>query len=192
MNFQQVQQNKGMIQLEAQSKAMIESLTDLRAKVTAKEIEVQALRSYSTERNPDIQLAERELSSLQAAVAQMEQRSHSSGFTDIGMKDVPSASFEYLNAQHEVLYRQTLFDLLIKQYDAARLDEAKDAAIIQVIESAIPPEQRSSPRRTLTVLGFSVFGFLGGLAYVLGLDYTRRYPEFSRSLIEFRSALLSR
>ncbi len=42
---------------------------------------------------------------------------------------------EYLRAEHEVKYRQTMFDLLMKQYDAARLDEAKDAAIIQVVEA---------------------------------------------------------
>ena len=56
--FQQVQQRKGLVQLDAQAKAMIESLALLRAQVAAKEVEVQALRSYSTEHNPDVELAE--------------------------------------------------------------------------------------------------------------------------------------
>src|SRR6202034_1243746 len=59
--FQQVQQEKGLVQLDAQAKTMIESLAALRAQVAAKQVEVQALRSYSTERNPDLELAEREL-----------------------------------------------------------------------------------------------------------------------------------
>jgi capsular polysaccharide biosynthesis protein len=53
--FQQVQQQKGLIQLDAQARAMIESLAALRAQVAAKQVEVQALRSYSTEQNPDVQ-----------------------------------------------------------------------------------------------------------------------------------------
>ncbi len=65
---------------------------------------------------------------------------------------------EYLRAEHEVKYRQTMFDLLIKQYDAARLDEAKDAAIIQVVEAAIAPDRRSSPKPALIVFLFTVAG----------------------------------
>ena len=65
-SFQQVQQNKGLVQLDAQAKAMIESLALLRAQVAAREVEVQSLRSYSTEHNPQLELAERELASLRA------------------------------------------------------------------------------------------------------------------------------
>ncbi len=64
----------------------------------------------------------------------------------MGLSDIPGAGMEYLRAEHEVKYRQTMFDLLIKQYDAARLDEAEDAAIIQVVEAAIAPDRRSSPK----------------------------------------------
>jgi tyrosine-protein kinase Etk/Wzc len=162
--FQQVQQEKGLVQLDAQAKTMIESLAALRAQVAAKQVEVQALRSYSTERNPDLELAERELATLQAEVGRLEQRNHSSGSTELGLQDVPGAVMEYLRADHEVRYRQALFDLLIKQYDAARLDEAKDAAIIQVVEPAIEPDKKTSPKRALIVILSSFVGiFLGSL-----------------------------
>jgi tyrosine-protein kinase Etk/Wzc len=157
-SFQQIQQSKGLVQLDAQAKTMIEGLALLRAQVTAKEVEVQALRSYSTEHNPAVELAERELSSLRGEAAGLEQRNHSSGLADVGLGDIPGAGMEYLRAEHEVKYRQTMFDLLIKQYDAARLDEAKDAAIIQVVEPAIAPDRRSSPKRALIVLLFTVAG----------------------------------
>ena len=142
MAFQQVQQSKGLVQLDAQAKTMIEGLALLRAQVAAKEVELQAMRSYSTEHNPEVALAERELSSLEAEAARLQQRNHSSGFADMGLEDVPGAGLEYLRAEHELKYRQAMFDLLIKQYDAARLDESKDAAIIQVVEPAIVPDQR--------------------------------------------------
>ena len=68
---------------------MIEGLAQLRAQVAAKQVEVQALRSYSTENNPDVQLAERQLSSLQAEAVRLEQSNHSAGFADMGLADVP-------------------------------------------------------------------------------------------------------
>jgi tyrosine-protein kinase Etk/Wzc len=192
MNFQQIQQNKGMVQLDAQAKAMIEGLAALRAKAAAQEVEVQALRSYSTDRNPDVQMAERELSSLRTEIAHMEQSSHSSGFTDLGMKDVPGAALGYLTAQHEVLYRQTLFDLLIKQYDAAKLDEAKEAAVIQVVEPAIPPDHKSSPKRMLILLLTTIGGFFASCFLAMiqwWKELSDSEPEFSRQLRELKSAL---
>lgn len=160
LEFQRVQQNRGLVQLDAQAKAMIESLAALRAQVAAQQVQVEALRSYSTERNPELELAERQLASFQAEEARLEERNRSSGFGHFGLGDVPGAGLEYLRADHEVRYRQALFDLLLKQYDAAKLDESKDAAIIQVVEPAIPPDQKSAPKRTLIVLLSTICGFL--------------------------------
>ena len=160
--FQRVQQQKGLVQLDAQAKAMIEGLAVLRAQVAAKQVEVQALRSYSTEQNPDVQLAERELTSLQAEEARLEQSNHSPGLAGLGLGNVPAAGLEYLRAAHELQYQQALFDMLMKQYDAAKLDESKDAAIIQVVEPAIEPDHKSPQRRALIVLLFTIVGFFAG------------------------------
>jgi uncharacterized protein involved in exopolysaccharide biosynthesis len=160
--FQQVQQQKGLVQLDAQARAMIEGITALRAQVSAKQVEVQALRSYSTEQNPKVQLAERELTALQAEENRLEQSSHSPGIAGLGLGNVPVAGLEYLRAEHELAYRQALFDMLLKQYDAARLDEAHEAAIIQVVEPAIEPDRWTPQRRTLIVLIASFLGFFTG------------------------------
>jgi len=165
--FQQVQQKKGLIQVGAQAAAMVNGLASLRAQVAAKEVEVQALRSYSTERNPDVQLAENQLSSLRDEVAALERRNHSAGPFDLGMEDVPAASLEYLSAEHEVQYRQALLDLLLKLYDGARLDEAREATIIQVVEPAIEPDRRSSPNRKLICIIGMFVGFLIGWSVAL-------------------------
>jgi tyrosine-protein kinase Etk/Wzc len=69
MAFQQVQQKKGLVQPEAQAQAMIEGLALLRAQTSAKQVELEALRSYSTEHNPEVRITERELSSLQTETA---------------------------------------------------------------------------------------------------------------------------
>lgn len=157
--FEQVQQKRGLVQPDAQAKAMIEGLAQIRAQITAKEVQVQALRSYSTDRNPEVEIAERELSSLRSEEAQMEQNSHEPGIAGLGLGNVPSAGLEYLRAEHELQYEQALYDILMKQYDAARLDESKDAAIIQVVEPAIEPDRKSSPKRAIIAILFAIGGF---------------------------------
>jgi uncharacterized protein involved in exopolysaccharide biosynthesis len=196
--FQQVQQQKGLIQLDAQAKAMIEGIAALRAQVAAKQVEVQALRSYSTEQNPDVQLAERELTSLQAEEARLEQSNHVPGIAGLGLGNVPAAGLEYLRAAHELAYRQALYDMLMKQYDAAKLDESKDAAIIQVVEPAIEPDRKSSPKRGL-IVSLSLFvGFFAGCILALFLWWkelaqfnpitAKRFEELSYALRGPKSA----
>jgi tyrosine-protein kinase Etk/Wzc len=193
--FQQVQQSKGLVQLDAQARAMIESLAELHAQVAAKQVEVQALRSYSTESNPDVQLAERKLSALQAEADHLRQSNHGVAFSDMGLADVPGAGLEYLRADHELRYRQALMDMLMKQYDAARLDEAKDAAIVQVVEPAIEPDRKSSPKRTLIVGIFTLAGLFIACVIALTLWWTELLqfdPAAAKRLAEFDRALTGR
>jgi tyrosine-protein kinase Etk/Wzc len=192
IGLQVVQQNRGLVQPDTQAKAMIEGLAQLRAHVAAKEVELEALRSYSTDHNPEVELAEHELSSLQGEATRLEQRNHSSGFRDMGLADVPGAGLEYLRAEHELKYRQAMFDLLVKQYDVARLDEAKDAAVIQAFEPAIEPDRKSSPNRTLIVEFFTLAGVLTGCLSVPLLcwkEYAQSDPEFVKDLKKLRDAV---
>jgi uncharacterized protein involved in exopolysaccharide biosynthesis len=162
--FQQLQQAKGLVQENTQAAAMINGLAHLRAEATEKEIEIQALRSYSTDRNPEVQMAETQLASLRQEISNMEERSHSQRPFDLGLEDIPKAGIEYLQAEHEVQYRQTLFDLLLKLYDSARLDEAREAVVIQVVEPAVTPDRKSSPQRAPISLLAAALGFVIGCA----------------------------
>jgi tyrosine-protein kinase Etk/Wzc len=193
--FQQVQQKKGLVQPEDQAKAVIQSIAALHAKVAAKQVEVEALRSYSTEHSPELQIAESELSSLKGEAAKLEQQSHSSSFGDIGLADVPGAGLDYLRAEHDAKYTQALFDLLMKQYDAARLDEAKEAAIIQVVEPAIEPDRKSSPKRALIVFLFASGSFLAGSILSLVLwrkEIAQSDPEVARQFRDLRNAVFEK
>jgi tyrosine-protein kinase Etk/Wzc len=65
---------------------------------------------------------------------------------------VPEAGLEYLRRFREVKYQETMFEVLAKQYELARIDEAKDAAIIQVVDKAIESEKRTKPKRVVIVV----------------------------------------
>ena len=189
--LQQVQQQKGLIQLDVQTRSMIEGLATLRAQIAAKQVEIEALRSYSTEKNPDVQLAERQLQSLESQQAGLEQRRNAPGIEGLGLAGVPGAGLEYLRALHELQYRQALYDMLMKQYDAARLDESKDAAIIQVVEPAIPPNLKSSPKRLLILIAFTLGGFLGSCVFVRILwwrNVLKSTPRIARALQDLKNA----
>lgn len=193
--FQQVQQKKGLVQLDAQARAMIQGLAELRASVAAKQVQLEAMRSYSTDKNPEVAIAQRELDSLRAEEQRMEQNNHRPGIASLGLGNVPSAGLEYLRAQHELQYQQALYDMLMKQYDAARLDESKEAAIIQVVEPAIEPDRKSSPKRAIILVLSAFMGLFAGciLALLLwGKDIVDSDPIAARQLEELSYALRGR
>jgi uncharacterized protein involved in exopolysaccharide biosynthesis len=140
-----------------------------------------------------VQLAERELTSLQAEESRLEQSNHMPGIAGLGLGNVPAAGLEYLRAAHELAYRQALFDMLMKQYDAARLDEAKEAAIIQVVEPAIEPDHKSSPHRLRILLLFTIGGFIAScfLVWILWWrNVAQSNPDLARELQNLKCLLL--
>lgn len=164
--FHQIQRKKGLVELDAQARAVIGNLASLRATREAKQVELDALRSYSTERNPQVELAEKQLQSLTAEEARLEKAGGDAGSADLGLQQVADAGMDYLSAEHELQYKQVMFDLLLKQYDAARLDEAKTATVVQVVETAAPPDRKSGPHRASIVFMFTVLGLVAACSYL--------------------------
>ena len=180
--LKQTEQATGLIQLDGQAKAIIESVVKLRALMAAKEVELHAMRLFSTEQNPDVLLGEQQLSGLQAQLARLEKQrggpgdiaGNVFGNVQVPVGNVPEAGLQYVRKLRDVKYAETIFELLAKQYEAARLDEAKTAAVIQVVDPAIEPDRRSSPQPTLIVVIATLMGFFGSAFYVLLAEALRR------------------
>ena len=70
--------------------------------------------------------------------------------------DVPNAdpqSADYIGRYREFKYQETLFDLMARQYEVARVDESREGALIQVVDAAQPAERKAKPRRALFAIG---------------------------------------
>jgi tyrosine-protein kinase Etk/Wzc len=146
------QQRTGMFQVDAQAKAIIEGIARLRAVIAVKEVEAKVLRSFATPRNPDLQRVEEEIRALRIELEKVE-TSKGHGFDPLMPSGrVPEMGTEYLRKLRQLKYNETIFELLSKQFELAKLDEAKDAVVIQVIDRAVPPEQRFRPQKTRIVL----------------------------------------
>ncbi len=64
----------------------------------------------------------------------------------------PNTSLQYRDALRDLKYREAIFEILAKQFEMAKLDEAKDSPLIQVLDKATVPEKKSKPKRSLIVI----------------------------------------
>ena len=130
----------------------VSAVSSLRAQITAQEVKLGAMRSYLAESAPEFKQALAELSSLRAQLAkQSEQDKPSNGTAGQG---------DYVSAYREFKYQEALFELFAKQFEMAKVDEAREGATIQVVDVAHPPEKRSKPKKALiAVLATLATGF---------------------------------
>jgi uncharacterized protein involved in exopolysaccharide biosynthesis len=108
------------------------------------------MRTFAAEGNPELQRTQEELQALKRELGRVE---GSSLVTAIGGREKSDNSgLDNLSRLRDVKYYEFLYELLAKQYELAKIDEAKDATIIQVMDGAIQPDRRAKPKRTLIVL----------------------------------------
>jgi uncharacterized protein involved in exopolysaccharide biosynthesis len=165
--MQKTQQSTGVLEIDSQARSLIESAAILRAQVVAKQVQIQSMRSFAAEDNPDLILAKKELTALQDQLDQLA-GTHQDAGSDINLSKgrVTGAGLEYLRRFRELKYRETVFELLAKELEVAKLDEAREGSMVQVVDAAVPPDKRSFPRRTLIVIGVTVLSCFVAVLWV--------------------------
>jgi len=152
--MKQTEQRTGVIEMDGQAHAMIAAAAMLRAQVAAKQVEIQAMRQFAADENPDLERAREELSSLEAQLAAMDvAHDRRSGDLVAPKGTVSQAGLEYARALREVKYRETVVSLLMRLQEVARVDEARQGSQAQVVDAAAIPDSPTSPFRIWIVLG---------------------------------------
>lgn len=162
--LKQTQETTGLMQPEAQAEAIISGIAKLKAQITAKEVEISAIQTFATGRNPELLIARSELASMKAQLAKAEKANAADGGVLVPTGNIPSAGLEYLRRLREVKYQEGVFELMAKQFEAAKIDEAKDHALIQQLDMAEVPERKSAPRRLLII---ALSALLGAMLAIL-------------------------
>lgn len=190
--MKQTQQKTGIIQLDSQAKGMFEGLAKLQEQVAAKEVEVRSMQAFATPENPDLVRAQNELAALRSELARVETGRGGDSLADMAIRKVPEAGLEYLRRLRELKYREAVLEALTKQYEIARIDEAKDAAVIQVLDKALPPEVRSAPKRSLIVLTTAFLALCLAAMIALFAERVRDNPVVIARLQLLKFRLLGR
>lgn len=139
----------GLASIDAQGQAMIGVTARLRGQISVKEVEIGAMRAFAAEENPRLKAAQQELLALQTELARIE---GASALREGQAGAESSAGATNLQLLRNVKYYETLYQMLAQQFELAKIEEAKDSALIQVLDAAIPPERKSKPKRALIVI----------------------------------------
>jgi uncharacterized protein involved in exopolysaccharide biosynthesis len=190
------EQSTGILQIDNQARLLIESAAVLRGQIAAQEVQLQAMRTYATPENPQMVTAEQQLSALKAQLAKLAGTNADTSSDIIVPKgNIPEAGMEYLRKLRDVKYYETVSELIARQFELAKLDEARQGAVVQVADVAVPPDIKSSPHRALIVVLVAFFAFATSILWALASarwEQTLRNPEQYRKVQTLHSLLWSK
>jgi uncharacterized protein involved in exopolysaccharide biosynthesis len=139
--------------LRAEPRAAAEALSRIRAEAAATEIQLRVIRRTLADGTPEVQQLLTKLSALRDELGRLERQQ-------------PQDDTNYIGKYREFKYQESLVEAFGRQYELARLDEQRDGALIQVIDTATVPEWKSKPKRGRTAMiaaiasGFLLAGLL--------------------------------
>ena len=179
-SLQRVEEKGGLLQPEAQGKAIIEAVADMRAQVAIHEVQVQAMRTYATQNNPDLKRAEQELGALRSQLAKLERDTGElgNGNLEVPTRKLPEVQLEYQRRLRDLKYHEALYEFLGKQLEAARIDEGKDVSVVQVIDKAVAPEKKSSPKRVFIIGATALIALALSCLGVILIESLRRRQQY--------------
>jgi capsule polysaccharide export protein KpsE/RkpR len=175
VELKKTEEQSGLIAPSGQTETEIRTIAETQAAVALREVQLAALRDSATEQNPEVIRLKSEVADLQGQLARLQSGSSKGSLAAIPTSEVPELQLEYVRKEREVKYHEELFDMLSRQYEAARLDEARDAPVLQVLDPASYPDTKSSPKRSYYMLGGLLSGWIASSTWVLTRERIRAF-----------------
>lgn len=178
------QQTYGVVALPEQTEATIQAMSELNAKIIVKEIEIAVLSQYVSSSHSELSRAKSELSELVIKFNEMKSGKSDDMADDnderydvellIPLSEAPDLGLKYLRLFREVTLQQKIQEFLLPQYEQAKIQEAKDTPTVQVLDEAIAPIKRSSPKRTIMVLFSAFLSLIMSVSLIFIFEYLKR------------------
>jgi len=111
---------------------------------------------------------------------------------EVTLDRTPNTSLQYFDALRNLKYQEGVYEVLAKQFELAKLDEAKDAPLIQILDKAAVPERKAKPKRALIVILAAMAAFFLMLIWAFAKEALAKAssePEQAGRLQELRRLL---
>ena len=160
--FKSEQERTGLVAVQVLAESGARMQVDLQSQIAAAEVQVQMLGRFMTSQSPQMQRALSQLAALKSKLATLQ-----GGGTSSGERNVSPAQENAIQAYRDVQVLQASLEMLVRQLELAKLDEAREGPMLQQVDVAVPSLHPSKPKRLYyAVVSFILFFLLGSvLAY---------------------------
>lgn len=188
--LREFQERHHVLDLPAQSKAVISAMATLQGDLISKRLQLSYLQGFASAEEPRVRqlsdqaaIEERELRRLEHSRADGDD---SADFFPDALR-VPGLRFELEKLLRAQKIDETVYGLLTERLAMARVDEARDTAAFQILDAPTVPTTPSRPRAQRIVALATVAGLAAGVAFLLVPVWWRRRLRQDRPAKELAS-----
>jgi capsule polysaccharide export protein KpsE/RkpR len=167
------QERNQAITLQDQTRGAIEAAARLKGEVVASEVQLQVMKSFATDANPDVVSLRRRIEEMKRQLGAIQYGEGPSGQREefhVPFSKVPKVGLDLIRLTRDVKVQETVLGLLTQQLEQAKITEAKDLPIVQIIDPGVPAERHSRPKLVFNVAVTGAIGMVFAVLLALFLD----------------------
>lgn len=179
-SLRRFQERNRAIVLQEQTRGAIDAAARLKGEMMAAEVQLQVMRNFATDTNPEVVSLKGRIEEMRRQLAQMQYGDESVSRNRGGRQEiyvpfakVPGVSLELARQTRDVKVQETLVTLLAQQFEQAKIAEARDMPLVQVLDRAVPAVRHSRPSKRLNVAIAGVLSLAFSLFLIFILEYSR-------------------
>ena len=172
-----------IISVESQTRTAIESAAALKNQILINEVQKGVVSRKLKSDHPEIIGIEDEITELKSKLHEIEygnKTAENKGDNIFPvLSEIPQIDADLMRLTREVDIQNTLFIYLTQQYEDAKIQEARNTPTIQLLDPALPPIEKSSPKRMLMVVVMALITFICTSMYALFQEHHHRINDMS-------------
>jgi uncharacterized protein involved in exopolysaccharide biosynthesis len=159
---------------QSQGQALFDSATRLQGELITAQSELSGLKATYSDDNTRVREARARIDELQTQLRKMGSIGGASDGADLkadqsypSIRELPILGVTYSDLSRQLVMQESIYETLNRQYEVARVEEAKEIPPIKVLDEPQLPERKSSPHRAMiAIIGF-VLSALAGITWIL-------------------------
>ena len=165
----QFSSNSSTLDPKEQGKAMVEGSAELEGDLIAAESQLSGLEQIYTDNNVRVRSLKARIEELKAQLQKLQGTPTLNGQDANAypsLRQLPLLAVTYSDLYRRAQIEETVYQVLTKQYELAKVQEAKEIPTVRVLDEAQVPERRMSPKRGQWVLIGATLSLVAGIAFV--------------------------
>jgi uncharacterized protein involved in exopolysaccharide biosynthesis len=177
-DFGQFASKNATIDISAQGRAMVEAAATLQGQLIAAQSQLEGLRQIYSDNNIRVR-------STQARITELHNQLQKLGGTSVGnaapafdqntgdnayptLRQLPLLGVPYADKFRQLKVDEAVYETLTKQFELAKVQEAKEIPSVKVLDQPEVPERKFFPPRLLIMAAGTACSVLLGAVWVLG------------------------
>jgi tyrosine-protein kinase Etk/Wzc len=181
--LRQFQESHWAIALPEQARGSVEVAAQLRGEIMASEVQLEVMRNFATEANPEVVKLKRRIEELKRHLGQMqygkgwtlpaESRNHGESHKEmhVAFSQIPELGLELARLMRDVKVQDTVYTLLTQQWEQAKIAEARDMPVVRALDGAVPADRHSKPKLKLNLALAGITSLFLGIFLAFFLEY---------------------